>query len=125
MTRPLRKLVPDRHTSPTVLMTADEARRTLGHSVLCCIKGASCGPWDLWTVLNGLPVPGLQLPDRSLAMAHKRVLAAVNAAGHGYVIDDELEGIGSATGLDEGELRDITAVAETFADDPDDPRMAG
>jgi hypothetical protein len=65
---------------------------------------------------------------RSLALAHKQVLGAINAAGHGYVIDDELEGIGSATGLDEGELRDISAVAETFAAEPeerDEQLMAG
>ena len=125
MTGTLRKLVPDHETRPKVFMTADEARRALGRSAIACIKGADCGPQDLWTLLRGIPVPGLQFRDRSLVAAHNRVLAAIKAAGHGYVIDDELEGIGSATGLDEGELRDISAVEETFADEPDDPRMAG
>jgi hypothetical protein len=106
-------------------MTPDEARWALGQSVVCCLEGAGCEAQDLWTFLHGLPVPGLQFRDRSLALAHKRVLATINAAGHGYVIGDELEGIGSATGLDEGERRDITAVAETFAYGPDDSRMAG
>jgi len=125
MTRPLRKLLPDRQPRATVLMTTDEARCALGRSVLRCIEGADCGPPDLWTLLQGIPVPGLQFRDRSLAAAHNGVLAAIKAAGHGYVIEDELEGIGSATGLDEGELRDISAIVATFAGEPGDPRMAG
>lgn len=108
-----------------MLMTADEARWELGRSAIACIKGARCEPRDLWALLHGLHVSGLRFRDRSLAVAHKRVLAAIKAAGHGYVIADELEGIGSATGLCEGELRDITALEETFAEEPDHPRMAG
>jgi hypothetical protein len=125
MTRPLRKLAPEQQARHKVLMTADDARWALGRSAIACIKGLSCGYKELWAVLHGAPVQGLEFRDRSLARAHTRVLAAINAAGHGYLIEDELEGIGSATGLDEGELRDITAVEETFADEPDDPRMAG
>jgi hypothetical protein len=125
MTRPLRELVQKRPPRPKVLMTADEARWALGRSAVACIKGARCPPADLWVLLQGLPVPGLLFRDRSLAANHNRVLGEINASGHGYLIDDELEGIGSATGLDEGELRDITALEETFADAPDHPRMAG
>jgi hypothetical protein len=125
MTEPLRKLVPERQARPKVLMTADEARRELGRSAVACIKDSGCAPGELWALLHGVPVQGLEFRDRSLAAAHNRVLAAIEAAGHGYLIAEELEGIGSATGLDEGELRDITAVTETFADEPDDRPMAG
>ncbi len=125
MTEPLRKLVPERQARPKVLMTADEARRALGLSAVACIKSSGCAPGELWALLHGVPVQGLEFRDRSLAAAHNRVLAAIKAAGHGYLIAEELEGIGSATGLDEGELRDITAIEETFAVEPDDPRMAG
>lgn len=125
MTRPPRDARARRTGCPTVLMTPDEARMQLGRSALACLQSASCGPHELWAMLRGLPVRGVTLPDHRLAFAHKRVLDDIEAAGYGDVIDDELEGLASATGLDEGELRDISAIAATFECELDDQGMTG
>ena len=125
MTRPPRETKALLAAFPTALMTLDEARMRLGRSALACLRSASCGPQELWAMLRGLPVRGLTLPDHRLASAHRRVLDDIEAAGHGDVIDDELEGLASATGLDEGELRDISAIVETFECECDEQRMTG
>jgi hypothetical protein len=39
------------------------------------------------------------------------VLEAVAVAGHGWVVEEQLDGIVSATGLDEGDLRNVDVVA--------------
>jgi hypothetical protein len=69
-------------------------------------------------MLWGLPVAKLLPGDRLLARAHLQALSEVAAAGHGWLIRDEIEGICSATGLDTGELGDVSVIAQTFAEDP-------
>ncbi len=91
MTRPAAQPALRRGHIPTVLMTVDEARVHFGRSALACLQSASCGPGDLWAMLAGLPVRGLGLSDRRLAAAHRWVLADIEAAGHGDVVDVGLE----------------------------------
>jgi len=60
---------------------------------------------------------GERLPDQALARAHQLVLAEVAALGYGGDVADELEGICSAAGLEDGH-RDYDFIVEVLGSDP-------
>ncbi len=99
-----------------VLLTIDEARSAVVRSSLRCLTDAACNPVGRVAMLWGLPAgPTWTTSDARLAGMQRQVLDAVAACGHDWVIAYELEGILSATGLDEGEFWGadaLTAVAE-------------
>ena len=105
---------------PAVLMTCDEARWRLGRSAVVCLREAVCAPHLLCAMLWGVRIDGLDRRDLELARAHKQTLEAVEAAGHGSIIGEELEGICSATGIDEDRLENVDLIAQVFASDPTD-----
>jgi hypothetical protein len=95
-----------------VLLTIDEARSAVVRSSLRCLTDAACNPVGRVAMLWGLPAgPTWTTSDARLAGMQRQVLDAVAACGHDWVIPYELEGILSATGLDEGEFWGPDALA--------------
>ena len=41
---------------------------------------------------------------------------AIEASGHGWIVDDEIAGIVSSTGLDEGRLDSLESIVQSVAD---------
>lgn len=111
-----------------VLLTIDEARTAVVRSSLHCLTNATCNPVGLVAMLWGLPAgPTWSRSDAALAARQGQVLAAVAACGHEWVIPYELEGIFSATGLDEGDFLGAGALIDALAKvdgDFDDALMA-
>lgn len=116
LTRPSSKSV-----GASVRLTLDEARLSVVRSAVDCLRRARCGPRGLLAMLRGLPGgEGWDSDDELLAVEHRRVLEKVLGAGHGWVIEEQLEGIVSATGVDEGFLRNVDSVASQIPSDEDD-----
>jgi hypothetical protein len=111
-----------------VLLTVDEARTALVRSSLHCLTNATCNPVGLVAMLWGLPAgPTWSRQDAALAARQGQVLHAVAVCGHEWVIPYELEGIFSATGLDEGDFFGAGALVDALAEvdgDFDDALMA-
>ena len=103
------------------LLTIDEARRVVIASAGALLAYAACGDnRRLEAVLWGRDdFEGESLPDQALARAHRRVLAHIDALGYGGEAADELEGICSAAGLEDGR-RDCDFVFEVLGDEPFD-----
>jgi hypothetical protein len=84
-----------------VLLTLDEARSAVASSSLRLLRLADAPPEVLarmiWGSLEATECPGSR--NRRLFACHRRVLRLVERAGHGDVIDDELDGVCSAAGL--------------------------
>ena len=101
-----------------ILLTVDEARRVVIASAGAVLAYAACADTRrLEDVLWGRDgLEGERLPDQALARAHRRVLAHVEALGYGGEAADELEGICSAAGLEEGR-RDYDFVFEVLGDE--------
>lgn len=102
-----------------MLLTVDEARRVVIASAGAVLAYAACAEIRrLEAVLWGRDdLQGERLPDQALARAHRRVLAAVEALGYGGEAADELEGICSAAGLEEGR-RDYDFIFEVLGSEP-------
>jgi hypothetical protein len=99
------------------LLTVDEARLALCRSALECLRHAQCGPCGLLPMLSGaLTGPGWIRVDQVLSNRHRQLLMAIEASGHGWIIDDEIAGIASSTGLDEGRLDSLDSIAQSVAD---------
>ena len=114
-------------------MTVDEARAILLRSAVECLEHATCDAGGLRSMLEARravrPPPdrtsggahdGTQArtwtaTDDELATRHREVLRLVAEAGHEWLIADETAGIVSATGLDDGELRNVDAIAAQLA----------
>lgn len=98
-------------------LTLDEARLSVIRTALVCLQRARCGPHSLLTMVRGGPGgDDCSSDDERLALHHRRVLHAVIAAGHGWVVDEQLDAIISATGLDEGDVHNIDAIAAQLPD---------
>ena len=98
------------------LLTVDEARLALCRSALTCLRHAQCGPCGLLLMLSGaLTGPGWIRADQVLSNRHRQILTAIEASGHGWIIDDEIAGIASSTGLDEGRLDSLESIAQSVA----------
>lgn len=86
-----------------VLLTLDEARAAVASSSLRLLRLADAPPELLKRMLRcSFEAPGVGCLDsrnRRLLACHRRVLGLVERAGHGDVIDDEVDGICSAAGL--------------------------
>jgi hypothetical protein len=93
-----------------MLLTVDEARTEILRSAVACLLQAPCGPEALLAILHATAEPADPTSAR-LAGEHAGVLAAVRAAGHGWVIEDQLGGICEAAGLADGEVRNVDALA--------------
>ncbi len=100
-------------------LTIDEARRVVIASAGAVLAYASCGDnRRLEGVLWGRDgFDGQSLADQALARAHRRVLAHVEALGYGAEVADELEGICSAAGLEDGR-RDCDFVFDLLGPEP-------
>jgi hypothetical protein len=95
----------------TTLLTMDEARAVVVRSAIDTLAGATCGAEGALAMLWALPGgAGWSAADELSALEHRRTLEWVNEAGHGAVIAEELRGVMAATGLDDGELRDLDLV---------------
>jgi hypothetical protein len=93
------------------LLTVDEARTAVVRSSLRCLTNATCNPIGMVAMLWGLPAgPTWSRTDAILASAQRRVLDSVAGCGHDWIIAAELEGILSATGLDEGQFSGAEAL---------------
>jgi hypothetical protein len=99
------------------LLTVDEARLALCRSALASLRHAQCGPGGLLLMLSGAPSgPGWSRADQILSNRHREILMAIEASGHGWIIDDEIAGIASSIGLDEGRVDSLDSIAQTVAD---------
>ena len=86
-----------------MLLTVEEARRCLVRSALVCLRQARCPTDDLRRLLAGHPaLRPLDRPHRRMAQSHRRALDIIGRAGYGWIIDDQLDGIYSAVGLNDG-----------------------
>ena len=102
-----------------MLLTIDEARRVVVASAGAVLAYAACDDnRRLEAVLWGRDdFEGQSLPDQALARAHRRVLATVEALGYGAELAEELEGVCSAAGLEDGR-RDYDFVFEVLGPEP-------
>jgi hypothetical protein len=97
-----------RRGNDIILLTMDEARAVVVRSAIDTLAGATCGAEGALAMLWALPGgAGWNAADELLALEHRRTLEWVNEAGHGAVIAEELRGVMAATGLDDGEVRDL------------------
>jgi hypothetical protein len=98
-----------------ILLTIDEARWVLTASAGAVLAKAACADnHRLEAALWGRDdFADQSLPDQVLARAHHSVLAHLEALGYGGEVADELEGICSAAGLEEGR-RDFDFVADVL-----------
>jgi len=103
------------------LLTIDEARRVVIASAGAVLAYAACPDnGRLEAVLRGQDdFEGESLQDQALARAHRRVLTHVETLGYGAELSEELEGVCSAAGLEDG-LRDYDFVAEVLGGAPSD-----
>jgi hypothetical protein len=101
------------------LLSIDEARRVVIASAGAVLAYAACPDTRrLEEVLWGREdFEGESMPDQALARAHRRVLAHVEALGYGAELAEELEGVCSAAGLEDGR-RDYDFVFEVLSDEP-------
>ncbi|MBJ7610581.1 MAG: hypothetical protein JF887_14330 [Candidatus Dormibacteraeota bacterium] len=99
---------------PNVFYTIDEARHAVIRSAAICLRGTAGRPPRLVAaILTGATSRSRwNNSDRSIAVRHRLNLDQVTAAGFGWVIDEELQGILSATGLDTYELHDIDLIID-------------
>ena len=110
-------VVMELRTAQLRLLTVDEARVEICRSALTCLRHAQCAPGGLFLMLSGaLTGPGWNRADHVLSNHHRQVLLAIEASGHGWIIEDEIAGIASSTGLDEGRLDSLDAIAQSVAD---------
>jgi hypothetical protein len=88
----------------TKLKTIDEATEAVVSTACQIVEQAhAASPFDISAMLWGAGnYAALDSHDRALARRHRRQLDDVIALGYGYLIVDQLDGIASATGLDEG-----------------------
>ena len=89
-----------------ILLSLDEARAAVVASSARLLRWAEGPPASLERMLWGLD-PGAQagVGDHLLAIEHAAVLEAVRAAGHDWVVPEQLEGIVAAAGLAQGQRR--------------------
>ena len=88
------------------LLTVDEARAAVVASAARLLRLAECSPATLELMLFGVDAGDDRgVNDHLLALEHHRVLEVVRSSGHGWIIEDELEGVASAAALAEGERR--------------------
>lgn len=84
------------------LWTVDEAREAVVASATALLDQASCETAEMCFLLWGAgAVEGLVDDDRELGMRHRAVLDDMIELGYESEAVDELEGISSATGLDD------------------------
>src|SRR5690242_17172004 len=104
------------------MLTIDEARDEVVRSAVRCLRYGSCPPEGLLAMVWALPGGARwSSADHELVADHRRVFEQVCAAGHGWVITEEIEGIIAATGLGDGEVHDVDVfLAELDADDEAD-----
>jgi hypothetical protein len=92
-------------------LTIDEARAEIVRSAAQALQHASCAPEGMLALLWALPAgAGWSAHDEEIAVAHRATLEWVKEAGHGSVIAEELLGVMAATGLADGEMRDLDLV---------------
>src|SRR4051794_4515312 len=90
-----------RPAAPAVL-TLDEARAAVVRSAIACLEAARCNRDGQLAMLRGEPThPSWGPSDQRVAARHRRLVSDVRSGEHGWVVDDELEGVIAATGLDD------------------------
>ena len=104
-----------RHTP--ILLTVDEARIAFIQSALLCLRGAHCSPRQLSAVLRGDLNRRLRKADADLARKHRQCLDKLERAGFGWVLGEELEGLISALGLDEGRCINLDVIEAQLPQD--------
>lgn len=115
--RPIVTLVIELPATRFGLLTVDEARLALCRSALTCLRNAQCGPSGLLPMLVGaLTGPGWTRADQVLSYRHREILMAIEASGHGWIVHDEIAGVASSTGLDEGRLDSIDSIVQSVAE---------
>ncbi len=89
------------------LLTLDEAREVVVHSAIRLLERCHTDePFEVTAMLWGAgTLDRLDPADRALARRHRRVLDTVIELGYGAEIVDELDGVSSSAGLDEGRFQ--------------------
>ena len=102
-----------------MLLTIDEARRVIVASAGNVLAYAACPDnGRLEAVLWGRDeFEGESVPDQALAGAHRRVLRHLEDLGYGADVAEELEGVCSAAGLDDG-CRDYDFIFDVLGEQP-------
>jgi hypothetical protein len=80
-------------TTPAVLLTLDEARDLLGSSAMALVEAVACSTRRLARLLAGQgSTRGLPALARDAVRAHRAALGQVLDAGHGWILDEQVEG---------------------------------
>ena len=80
-------------THAPALLTIDEAQSLFGMTALALAEVAPCRPERLARLLSGQGrVSGLPPAARVAAIAHREAHRQVLAAGHGWIVEDQVEG---------------------------------
>jgi hypothetical protein len=95
----------------SVLLTVDEARYEFFTSALKLIREWGGEAKELRRALTGSCASGERSAhDVFLLLNHRRVIDAISSSGHGWVVDEEVEGIVSAIGLDDDRRGDLSVL---------------
>ena len=104
--------------APPELLSVDEARREFVSSTLALLSGSSYSLVGLRHALAGeAPTEELSGVERALFFGHCRVIDAVQASGHGWIVAEQLDGIVSAVGLDGERLGDLGPLASVLSEE--------
>ena len=80
-------------TNAHALLTIDEAQSLFGATAVALAELAPCRPDRLLRLLSGRGrMSGLPPAARVAAVAHREAYRQVVAAGHGWIVEDQVEG---------------------------------
>jgi hypothetical protein len=100
----------------SILLTVDEARYEFATSALKLIKEWRGETREIRRALTGGCTGGDRTAhDVFLILDHRRVIDAISFSGHGWVMDEEVEGIVSAIGLDDDRRGDLSVLERVLS----------
>jgi len=97
-------------TTPTTLLSLDEARDVFGTSAIALVEAVARSATQLSRLLHGRGTTrGLPLGAAQAVKAHRAVVRQVLASDHRWILDEQIEGALSYAGVGERLARTLAA----------------